>query len=188
MQLIELKFFKAYTSLKPHILFYSNGLPIWHGFPDITHIEINNSRKSAILNLIKLNFFRAYHSLKHTMCNMKKIRPWVFEICSGNEKVDRWTGIATSSLKKVFKPPETSIKICSIKICLNFCEFCFWVFSQSLEFTNFPFSLVAQRYYNKNYREILELANLSSSQKVKPREYYQIYGITFEIIPSTMSG
>ena len=22
---------------KPRILFYSNGLAIWHGFPDITH-------------------------------------------------------------------------------------------------------------------------------------------------------
>ena len=26
-------------TLKPHILFYSNGLAIWHGFRDITHIK-----------------------------------------------------------------------------------------------------------------------------------------------------
>ena len=31
-------------------MFYSNGLAIWHGFPDITHIKVNNARKSAILN------------------------------------------------------------------------------------------------------------------------------------------
>ena len=53
----------------PHILFYNNGLAIWHGFPDIkhskdsfpdiTHIKVNNGRKSAILKLIELKFFRA---------------------------------------------------------------------------------------------------------------------------------
>ena len=32
LYLIELKFFIAYLSLKPHILFYSNGLAICHGF------------------------------------------------------------------------------------------------------------------------------------------------------------
>ena len=29
---------------KPHILFCINGLAIWHGFPDITHIKVNNGR------------------------------------------------------------------------------------------------------------------------------------------------
>ena len=28
--------------LKLHILFYSNGLAIWHGFPHITHIKVNH--------------------------------------------------------------------------------------------------------------------------------------------------
>ena len=37
--LLELKFFRVYPSLKPHILFYSDGLAIWHCFPDITHIQ-----------------------------------------------------------------------------------------------------------------------------------------------------
>ena len=29
----------VYLYLKLHILFYSNGLTIWSGFPDITHIK-----------------------------------------------------------------------------------------------------------------------------------------------------
>ena len=36
--------------LKPHILFHSNGLAIWHGFPDIRHNKDKNGRKSPILN------------------------------------------------------------------------------------------------------------------------------------------
>ena len=35
--LIELKCFRAYPYLKPHIWFYSGGLAIWHGLSDITH-------------------------------------------------------------------------------------------------------------------------------------------------------
>ena len=27
--------------LKPHILFYSNGLAIWHGLPDIKQIKVH---------------------------------------------------------------------------------------------------------------------------------------------------
>ena len=54
LNLIKLKFIRAYLFLKLHILFYSNGLAIWHSFQDITHIEINNSHKTAILNLIEL--------------------------------------------------------------------------------------------------------------------------------------
>ena len=46
--------------MKPPILFYSIDLAIWHGFRDITHIKVNKDRKSAILNMIKLNIFRAY--------------------------------------------------------------------------------------------------------------------------------
>ena len=64
LNLIELEFFMAYTSLKPHILLYSNGPAIWHGLPDIRHIKGNNGLESAILNLIELKFFRAYPSLK----------------------------------------------------------------------------------------------------------------------------
>ena len=36
-------FFKAYPSLKPHILLYSNGLAIWHGLPDISYIKIKKT-------------------------------------------------------------------------------------------------------------------------------------------------
>ena len=36
---IRLKFFMVYPYLELHILFYSNGLAIWSGFPDITHIK-----------------------------------------------------------------------------------------------------------------------------------------------------
>ena len=34
-----LNFFTEYPYLKLHILFYSNGLAIWSGFQDITHIK-----------------------------------------------------------------------------------------------------------------------------------------------------
>ena len=53
LSLIESKFFKMHPLLKFHILFYSkvlaiyqypsNGLPIWHGLPDIRPIEVTNS-------------------------------------------------------------------------------------------------------------------------------------------------
>ena len=44
----RVEIFRAYPSLKPHILFYSKDLAIWHGFPDIT--QDNNGCKSIILN------------------------------------------------------------------------------------------------------------------------------------------
>ena len=34
---IMFKFFMVYLYLELHILFYSNGLAIWSGFPDITY-------------------------------------------------------------------------------------------------------------------------------------------------------
>ena len=58
LNLIKLRFFRSYPSLKPHILFYSNGLDKWHGFPDITHINVNNGYKSAILSMIELKFLQ----------------------------------------------------------------------------------------------------------------------------------
>ena len=45
---------------KTHILLNSNGPAIWHGLPVITHIEVKSGRRSAILNLIKLNFFMVH--------------------------------------------------------------------------------------------------------------------------------
>ena len=38
---------RAYPYLKLHILFHSNGLAIWHGFPDIRHIKVNYGLWSA---------------------------------------------------------------------------------------------------------------------------------------------
>ena len=43
----ELKFLRANPSLKPHICF-GNGPDIWHGFPVILHIKVNNGREPAI--------------------------------------------------------------------------------------------------------------------------------------------
>ena len=60
---IKLTICKSDLTLKTSILFYSNGLAIWHGFPDIMHIKANNGQKPAILNLIELKFFMAYSYL-----------------------------------------------------------------------------------------------------------------------------
>ena len=53
MSFIELTFFRAYPFLKPHILFYGDAPAIWHGFPDINYIKVNNDRKSAIFNWVE---------------------------------------------------------------------------------------------------------------------------------------
>ena len=55
LNLMELIFFRTYHSLKPHILFYSNGLAIWHNCPDITHMKVNNGCQSDIFNFIRLS-------------------------------------------------------------------------------------------------------------------------------------
>ena len=44
LNLIKVIFFRAYLCLKPHILFYCNGLAIWHGLPDIEHNKVNYGR------------------------------------------------------------------------------------------------------------------------------------------------
>ena len=47
---------------------------IRHGFSDITHIKVNNGRKSAILNLFKRKFFRAYPPPRNfTFCSIVMI-------------------------------------------------------------------------------------------------------------------
>ena len=46
--IFKLIFFKAYPSLKAHFFVVCNGLAIWHSFPDITHIKVNNGLKSTI--------------------------------------------------------------------------------------------------------------------------------------------
>ena len=44
LNLLNQTFVRAYPSLKLHILFYSDGLAIWHGFPDIRDIKGNNGQ------------------------------------------------------------------------------------------------------------------------------------------------
>ena len=46
-QTFELIFFRVHPSIESDILFYSkysNGLAIWHGFPDIMHSIVNDGR------------------------------------------------------------------------------------------------------------------------------------------------
>ena len=33
----RVELFRSYPSIKQHILFYSNGVAIWHGLPDMRH-------------------------------------------------------------------------------------------------------------------------------------------------------
>ena len=63
-------------------------------------------------------------------------------------------------------------------------NFCLLKFSRISDFGIFHevwnsqiFIFLWWRYYNNNFREILEFANLSSSRKFISREYYQIYSI-----------
>ena len=56
--LLNLNIFQGISLPGHHILFHSNGPAIWHSFPDITHIKVNNGSKASILNLIELAFFQ----------------------------------------------------------------------------------------------------------------------------------
>ena len=47
----KMTFFRAHQSLEPHILSFSNGLAILHGFPDIMHNKVNIGRKFLILQI-----------------------------------------------------------------------------------------------------------------------------------------
>ena len=57
---------------------HSNGLAIWHGFPDILYIKVNNGHKLSIL----LKFFSAYPSLKQHILLYSMVQPsgTVFQI------------------------------------------------------------------------------------------------------------
>ena len=55
----QFKLYRIHPSMTSRILFYSNDLAIWHGFPDITHIKVNNGR-----HFIELQFFRAFSSME----------------------------------------------------------------------------------------------------------------------------
>ena len=62
---------------KPHILFNSDGLAIWHDFSVIMHIKVKSGRRSAILNLIMLNFFMVYPYLKlHILFDSNGLAIW----------------------------------------------------------------------------------------------------------------
>ena len=64
--------------MKSDILFYSNGLAIWHGFPDIIYNKINNFCKSAILNLIELKLHILFYcnglAICHSLLNSRYIK------------------------------------------------------------------------------------------------------------------
>ena len=47
----------VFPYLKPHILFNSNGLAIWHGFPVITHIIVKSGHR---FEFDQLKFFMRY--------------------------------------------------------------------------------------------------------------------------------
>ena len=40
----QVVFFRAYPHPKLHILFFSDGLAIWHGLPDNRNIKVNYGR------------------------------------------------------------------------------------------------------------------------------------------------
>ena len=61
--------------------------------------------------------------------------------------------------------------------CLNLREFLILGLFTKFRIREFFFFFSSAIYYNNNFREILEFANLSSSRKLKLREYYQIYSI-----------
>ena len=44
LNLFKSNFFRMHSLLKSHILFYSNGLAIQHGLPDIRPVEVNNGQ------------------------------------------------------------------------------------------------------------------------------------------------
>ena len=83
LNFVELTIFKAYLSLKPHILFIIMAqISGMHGFSDITHIEVNSGCKSAIFNK-KYKFVRACPSLKpHIVFHCKGIArfPYIRQI------------------------------------------------------------------------------------------------------------
>ena len=60
--LFKLTFFRVHPPMKSLILFYSNGLVIWHSFPDIMHMEVNNGDKSGHFEFDQIKVFVAYPS------------------------------------------------------------------------------------------------------------------------------
>ena len=56
----KLKISRVHPPPKNHILFYSNGLAIYHSLPNNGHVKVNNGLKATILNLIKLIFFKLH--------------------------------------------------------------------------------------------------------------------------------
>ena len=54
----QVDIFTVCPYLKQHILFDSNGLDIWQGFPVTKYIQVESGHRSAILNLMKLKFPR----------------------------------------------------------------------------------------------------------------------------------
>ena len=64
MNFIKTIFFKMHPLLKSHILFYANGLAIYHGLPSNGHVTVNIGRYAAIFNFIDLKFLKMHPLLK----------------------------------------------------------------------------------------------------------------------------
>ena len=87
-----LKIFRAYPYLNSYILFYSKGLAIWHGLPDIRHIKVNYGRWSA--NKVGKNSKEKSTPPEGCVCQkLVKSMLGLQEFCSGNKSADggRWT-------------------------------------------------------------------------------------------------
>ena len=54
------KIFSVHPFKKSHILFYTNGLVIWHGFQDTCNKYIINQQCPHVSHLIELKYFMAY--------------------------------------------------------------------------------------------------------------------------------
>ena len=88
--LIKLIFLRVYSSLKPHISFYSNHLASSQ-FSDITHNNVNNGLKWAIFNLIELTSFRVYPYLKlHVLFYIKAIWHDFTDIRNIKDNFGKW--------------------------------------------------------------------------------------------------
>ena len=78
MNLIELKFFKPYRTLKPRrpMLFYSNGPATWHSLPDIRHIKVNLYGRSIVGNHYYLIIWQQPWKFREILFSILKVRPF----------------------------------------------------------------------------------------------------------------
>ena len=110
-------FFRAHSPLKPHILFYSNGLATWYGFPDITHFKVDNCRKSAIFNLIDSKFVRTYPFLKpHLLFNSNGLAIWHDVPVIKHSKVKSGRRWSSRNFHRISQPETAHIVLAICKV------------------------------------------------------------------------